>query len=76
MKPLLPSAAALFAATTISVISGSPPILDQASTPQAAAQPAPTIRVGVDLVRIDVTVTDGRGRHVPDLSSRDFEAIT
>src|SRR5262245_15217160 len=42
---------------------------------QSPAQSTPTIRVGVDLVRIDATVTDERGRHVPDLSSRDFEVL-
>ena len=31
------------------------------------------LRVGVDLVQIDATVTDARGRHVTDLSAEDFE---
>jgi VWFA-related protein len=33
------------------------------------------MRVGVDLVRIDATVTDERGRHVPDLTAGDFELL-
>jgi len=73
MKPLLPSVAALVAAAIIPLIAGPAPTGDPRFTPQVSAQPAPAIRVGVDLVRIDATVTDGRGRHVPDLSSRDFE---
>jgi VWFA-related protein len=73
MKPLVPPVAALIAATTISTVAGSPTTVHQA--PQVPAQPAPTIRVGVDLVRIDATVTDERGRHVPDLSIRDFEVL-
>jgi VWFA-related protein len=32
-------------------------------------------RVGVDLVQIDATVTDQRGRHVIDLTSDDFEVL-
>ena len=73
MKPLMPSAAVVVAATTIIVIAGSSPTAHP--TPQVPARPAPTIRVGVDLVRIDATVTDERGRHVPDLGIRDFEVL-
>ena len=43
--------------------------------PQAPARPTPVIRLGVDLVRVDATVTDERGRHVPDLTAGDFEVL-
>ena len=43
--------------------------------PQAPARPTPVIRLGVDLVRVDATVTDDRGRHVPDLTAGDFEVL-
>lgn len=75
MKPLLPSVAALVALAIIPVLAGPAPTGDPRLTPQVPAQTAPAIRVGVDLVRIDATVTDGRGRHVPDLGSRDFEVL-
>lgn len=75
MKPSVSSLAVLLAATTISVIAGSSPSSRQRSTVQIQTQPELTIRVGVDLVRIDATVTDQRGRHVPDLGIRDFEVF-
>ena len=48
-----------------------------------AAQPAPAepsrspspLRVSVDLVQIDATVTDQNGRHVTDLDTADFEVF-
>lgn len=46
---------------------------------QEAAAPPPrapsSIRVSVDLVQIDATVTDAAGRHVPDLDASDFEVL-
>jgi VWFA-related protein len=50
---------------------GQPP----ASTPSQPARAADVIRLGIDLVRVDATVTDERGRHVPDLSATDFELL-
>ena len=73
MKPPPGSVAVLVAAMTISVTARSPRAVLQG--PQAPVQPTPTIRVGVDLVRVDATVTDERGRHVPDLTIRDFEVL-
>jgi VWFA-related protein len=75
MKPQVHAVAALVAATTVNVIAGSPPTAHAPFSPQVTTQAAPTIRVGVDLVRIDATVTDERGRHVPDLGIRDFEVL-
>jgi len=38
----------------------------------AAAQPTPVFRVGLDLVHVTVTVRDGRGGLVSDLTAEDF----
>src|SRR6266542_5624503 len=48
-----------------------------ASAPQTNAQqetqtPTPTLHIGVTAVEIDAVVTDGNGRHVPDLQASDF----
>src|SRR4051794_33456492 len=40
-------------------------------TPAPAAQ-APSFRVGIELVSLNVTVTDGSGRYVKDLAAADF----
>jgi len=47
----------------------------QSPGPPAPARPTPVIRLGVDLVRVDATVTDAQGRHVPDLTAGDFEVL-
>jgi VWFA-related protein len=39
---------------------------------ETAVRPAPVIQVGVDLIRIDATVTDEDGRPVTDLRPEDF----
>ena len=39
---------------------------------ETPARPAPVIQVGVDLIRIDATVTDKSGRPVTDLRPEDF----
>ena len=39
---------------------------------EAPARPTPVIQVGVDVVRIDATVTDRNGRPVTDLRPEDF----
>jgi len=46
-------------------------------TPAAAPPPqdSQVLRVSVDLVQIDATVTDARGRHVTDLTADDFEVL-
>jgi VWFA-related protein len=38
----------------------------------AQSPPEPTLRITVNLVQVDAVVTDGRGRHVPDLTRDDF----
>ncbi len=43
--------------------------------PQPQQRAADVIRLGVDLVRVDATVTDERGRHVVDLTGADFELL-
>lgn len=37
--------------------------------------PAPTLHINVTAVEIDAVVTDGSGRHVPDLKITDFELL-
>ena len=46
-----------------------PPPTEQ---PSRQDQPPPTIRVGTEVVRVDVTVLDRRGRPVTDLTMEDF----
>ncbi len=46
-----------------------------AQTPNEPAPADPVIRVSVDLVQVDATVTDGEGRHVTDLQTSDFEVL-
>jgi VWFA-related protein len=41
--------------------------------PSQPAQPAPVFRSGVDVVRVDVIVTDRQGNPVTDLTGEDFE---
>ncbi len=43
--------------------------------PPPAVRGADVIRLGVDLVRVDATVTDARGQHVQDLTAADFELL-
>lgn len=43
-----------------------------AQQPERSGQ---VLRIGVDLVQVDATVTDARGRHVPDLTAGDFEVL-
>src|SRR5687767_11413505 len=42
---------------------------------QAPSRSSDVLRVGVDLVQVDATVTDRRGRHVTDLTAEDFEIL-
>ena len=52
---------------------GAPGLRGQgAPSAQAAADPAPTFRAGVDLVTVDVSVLDRNGRPIEDLKPEDF----
>ncbi len=42
---------------------------------QRAPAPQPIIRIDVNLVQIDAVVTDSKGKHVPDLTAKDFEIL-
>lgn len=63
------------AALSLAIVAG---LFGQSSPPLPPVQPPaqqqpPTIRSGADLVRVDATVIDNRGRPVPTLSADDFE---
>lgn len=45
------------------------------SAGQPVARDPGVLRIAVDLVQVDATVTDERGRHVADLSAADFEVL-
>jgi VWFA-related protein len=66
MTPLQATAIACLA--LLSVLTAQRP-----SLPQPVVRGSDVIRLGVDLVRVDATVTDERGRHVGDLTVDDFE---
>jgi VWFA-related protein len=44
-------------------------VLASAQTPQ---QQTPTFEVGIEVINLNVSVTDGRGRYVTDLTEKDF----
>jgi VWFA-related protein len=44
-------------------------------TAVAAAQPAGVIRVSVDMVAVPAVVSDAGGKHVPDLTEKDFHVF-
>jgi len=58
--------------STLAVAAQTPP-QPQSTRPPAPQQPA--FRVGVDLVSLNVIVTDGPGRYVTDLESDDFNVF-
>src|SRR5690348_3454529 len=41
----------------------------------ATQNPTPVIRVSVNLVQVDATVTDAQGHSVPNLEAKDFEVF-
>lgn len=50
-------------------------ILLHAQVVPTASSPDPTIRVNVNLIQMDVTVTDRSGKHVAGLTPEDFEVF-
>jgi VWFA-related protein len=62
---------ALCLASTTVLAQGTSPLPNQTQD----LLPDGTIRVTVNLVQVDVTVTDSKGRHVTDLKPRDFEIL-
>ena len=84
----LPLAALLFAAASVSSLAQQPapptpaaPATGQAPAPVPAPAPtgsasqAPAFRSGVDLVSLNVTITDGTGRYVTDLLEGEFNVF-
>lgn len=64
-------ALAIIAALAAFVLAGVVDVVTAQNTPQQPTQP-PTFRAGVDVVSVNVTVTDRDGRFVTDLSAEDF----
>jgi VWFA-related protein len=60
-------------ALVVSVTAATVLSAQQPSRPGPPDAPPTVLRVGVDLVRVDATVIDRRGRHVTDLTASDFE---
>jgi len=52
-----------------------PPQARQAQPPAGAAQPPPSFKAGVDIVSMNVTVTDPSGRYVTDLAPEQFSVF-
>src|SRR5262245_29445562 len=50
-----------------------PPTPPPAGTPQTPQQPAPTFRVRIDSISVDVIVTDKQGNPIAELTADDFE---
>jgi hypothetical protein len=46
-----------------------------AAQPQPAPQPPPSFKAGVELVRLDVEVTDADGRPIRDLKQNEVEVV-
>lgn len=67
---MTPLQAALAASALLSLAAGQNP-----APSQPPVRSPDVLRIGVDLVQIDATVTDERGRHVPDLTIGDFEVF-
>ena len=50
-------------------------VFAQEARPPTASRQAPAFRAGVDVVSLNVTVTDGTGRYVTDLESSEFSVL-
>jgi Ca-activated chloride channel family protein len=68
------SVAAVIAVMAASVTLGSRES-QQGATPPASPPQSPSFRIGVDLVSLNVTVTDGAVRYVTDLQSENFSVF-
>jgi VWFA-related protein len=69
---LLTAAALLVASATPGAVRQTP----QTPPPQEPQQPQqPVFRAGINFVRVDVIVTDGRGTAITDLQQEDFEVF-
>jgi VWFA-related protein len=66
----MPQPIALACLVTASALAAQAP-----NVPQPVRRDTEVIRLGVDLVRVDATVTDDRGRHVANLTVDDFELL-
>jgi VWFA-related protein len=52
-----------------------PPAAQDSQQPQPAEGQQPTFRAGINFVRVDVIVNDGKGQPVIDLTEADFEVL-
>jgi VWFA-related protein len=52
-----------------------PPAPGAPAAPETPQGQQPTFRTGINFVRVDAIVTDGKGNPVPDLTANDFEVL-
>jgi hypothetical protein len=63
-----------WACGVVAVVAVASTSAQQVETSQPMRSPSP-LRISVDLVQVDATVTDEHGRHVPRLGAGDFEVL-
>ena len=58
----------------IALLTSTSPVAQSTQTPSPKPQvPSPVFRAGIELITVDVTVLDGNGRQVTDLTAADFQ---
>src|SRR5215207_806464 len=73
MRSLQTAAAA--AVCGLIVINSTTPGAQQQRAPAEPIRSSSPLRISVELVQLDATVTDQNGRHVTDLGAADFEVL-
>jgi Ca-activated chloride channel family protein len=73
--PLLTVATMVAALSSLSSLSSMSSSSAQTQPPQQPQQPQPSFRAGVELVSLNVTVSDGIGKYITDLAQEDFNVF-